>query len=576
MRGWYRAEWLALALVASSLGLVSCGEEIVQTAERVPETLAGTGGGAAAALDCLGAVPSDDLPAGAAFGEGDAADSWPLVAASYGPLEGPGLYLVARDTFRVYVNGHLVGQSASARTPIFLPLSLLPGENVIAVAVHAGAGTPAALIHLAELTRDYVSSSDWKLSASPEGDWKLPGYDDSSWDSARELGAIGGLPGCDSELSFPASTEARWIGPDAGTEGPVALRMTIRVAPIGFGEGTTGGAVAAPQIVSSWEALEALATSDTPATILLAEGVHDLRRQGAEIESVDVCPTSCPEEPGKTVYQVLPSGTCAVALEAAQRDDRGLHLGSNKTILGLGRGAAVRGVSFDLGASQNVIIRNIAVFDVNRNLLEAGDAFTLEGAMRVWLDHVTLKWVSDAFADLLAGTEQVTISHALFDGGTEGECNGRERWAMSMTDAQVTIHHSRFDQVSAHAPHAEGSMARVHLFNNVHSNSADWTVGSGCLAEVLLEGSVFENVEVVSRLSTCNDTADRGLMNAVAGSNLYRDGTVSFIGGDGTEPHDAVFIPEYDYEAEPAADAWPRVILRAGAGGPWALPVSVD
>ena len=62
--------------------------------------------------------------------------------------------------------------------------------------------------------------------------------------------------------------------------------------------------------------------------------------------------------------------------------------------------------------------------------------------------------------------------------------------------------------------------------------------------------SVFDNVDAVARLSTCSDSDERGLMNAVAGSNLYQDGSAVFAGGDGGEPHDSVFVPEYEYDVE--------------------------
>lgn len=576
-----RSRVLIILLLPASLGAPACRDEVVQTASRVPNW-APLGGGAGGAegrgpLDCGSAAAQNALPPGVAFGDGAAVESWPLIGSSYGPLEGPGLHVTARDAFRVFVNGHLVGQSEAARTPIFLPLSLLPGENVIAVSVNAEDGTPAALVALEELEQSYASASDWRVSTAPGGDWTALGYDDTGWALASEFARIGSLPGCDPAAPFPESSAPVWIGPKLGTAGPIALRRVIRVDPVGFAAGTTGGADAPPQSVSTWAELEALAASDVPATLLLDEGVHDFRRTGAEIQGVEVCPASCSEDPPRTVYQVPTAGApCASALIAAERSERVLHLGSDKTIVGLGRGAAIRGVTFDLGASHNIIVRNVALFDVNRALLEAGDAFTLSQASGVWIDHATVKWVSDAFVDAGAGTGNVTISYALFDGGTAAECNGQERWALTFTDAQATIHHSRFDQVSTHAPFADGSLASVHLFNNVYSNSADWTVGSGCLAQLLLEGSVFENVEVVSRLSTCNDTTDRGLMSAASRANLYKDGTVVFVGGDGTEPHDAVFIPEYDYELEGASEAWARVILRAGMGGPWALPLSLD
>ncbi|KYF74411.1 hypothetical protein BE17_48810 [Sorangium cellulosum] len=572
-----RSIWLlgAAALSASAWGL-SCEDQLIQTAARLPEG-AGLGGSSPALTDlaCEGDPPENELPPGAAFGEGDELSSSPLVSTSYGALEGPGLFITARDTFRVYINGDLIAASESARTPLFVPLSLLPGENVIAVSVHAAAGTPAALLHLDELERSHGSGSDWKLATAPQGDWTAPGYDDSSWTAARELGSAGDLPGCDPEARFPADTTARWIGPAPGTRGPIALRKVIRIDPSGFGEGTTGGAGATPVLVSDWTDLERLAGSDGPAVLLLAEGIHDLRRKGSEIEDVEVCPRTCSEDPEKTLYQVLAGdSTCASPLVNTTRDDRVLRFGSNKTLVGLGRGAALRGVSMDLDGSQNVILRNLALYDLNARLLEAGDAFTLTQPSRVWIDHATVTWISDAFADILAGTSAVTFSYVHFDGSTEAECGGRERWAVTMTDAEVTMHHCRFDEVSTRAPLAVGSRARVHLFNNVFSNLSDWAVGASCEGQVLLEASVLENVEAATRRSDCSDSTGLGLVLAVPGSNLYRDGSGVHLGGGGEEPADDVFTPPYAYAPERASDALPQVISRSGAGGPWALPLA--
>ncbi|WP_437592356.1 hypothetical protein [Sorangium sp. So ce1000] len=568
-----RSTWLLGAVALSASGL-SCEDRLLQTATRLPD--AGLGGGAPSLteLACEGEPPENELPPGAAFGEGDELASSPLVSASYGALEGPGLSITARDTFRVYVNGDLIAVSESARTPLFVPLSLLPGENVIAVSVHAAAGTPAALLHLDELERSHGSGSDWKLSTAPEGAWTALGYDDSSWTAAHELGSAGDLPGCDPGAPFPSNTAARWIGPALGTRGAIALRKVIRVEPIGFGEGTTGGAGATPVLVSSWADLERLARSDEPAVLLLPEGLHDFRRKGSEVVDIEVCPSACSDDPEKTVYRVLTGDdTCEVPLVGATRDDHVLHFGSNKTLVGLGRGAALPGVSMALDESQNIIVRNLALYDLNAGLLEAGDAFTLTQPSRVWIDHTTVTWISDAFADVLAGTSGVTFSYVHFDGSTEAECGGRERWATTITDAEVTMHHCRFDEVSTRAPLAIGSRARVHVFNNVFSNISDWAVGASCEGQVLLEASVFENAEAATRRSDCSDATGRGRLLAVPGTNLYRDESDVHLGGDG-EPADDVFKPPYDYAPERASDALPQVISRAGAGGPWALPLA--
>lgn len=563
--------WLTL------LVLNACGQEILHVAtwER-DEPPGGTGGDSSAAvLDCVGGTPENVLPLGAAFGEGEALEPWPFTTAGYGASQGPGLLVTARDSFRVYVNGHLTAESSDARTPVFLPVSLLPGENVIAVAVSSASGTPAALIQLDELERTYVSDGLWKLSRAPEGDWQSPGYDDSTWSQARELAAVGAVPGCDPvDVSF--NPTARWIGPSPGTTGPIALRRTVRVQPMGFGAGTTGGAGASPVVISTWEELESLADSEDPQILIFEEGTYDFRRTGDEVADQEVCPIACPNDPDKTLYQVLlGEETCPNPLATVQRNDRRLQIKSNKTILGLGRGAAVRGVTFDFQESLDIIVRNIAAYDINPGILEAGDAFSLNRPTGVWIDHATAKWVSDGLTDMREGTRGVTLSYMLFDGENEQTCDGQHRWTGQFSDTEATVHHSRFDQVSSRAPLVYGPESRVHLLNNVASNNLDWAFGSSCDAQVLVEGNTFENVVTATFRGAC-DGGGLGLMRAPAGSNLYRDDSDVHLGGDGQEPQDDVFTPPYDYEVEPPAEAWPRVVSRAGAGGPWALPLVRD
>ncbi len=65
-----------------------------------------------------------------------------LVSDAYEADAGPGLYLTARDAFRVLLNGELVVESKEARETVFVPLTLLPGDNVLSVVVAAESGTP--------------------------------------------------------------------------------------------------------------------------------------------------------------------------------------------------------------------------------------------------------------------------------------------------------------------------------------------------------------------------------------------------------------------------------------------------
>lgn len=560
----------------------SCKDDVLQTAiAPLPDDAGGTGGGGgsapSASLDCIAEAASDVLPPGAAFGEGEIVGTSPFVLTSYGALEGPGIYVAARDTFRLYVDGVLLLESGAARQALFVPLTLAPGEHSVALSVHAGSGTPAALVHVDELERAYVSSASWRVSTAPETGWQDPSFDDSGWDTATDLGAYGSLPGCDPTSSFPVSTTGHWVGGSGDTESPIALRTTIRVAAVGYAEAVTGGGAAAPTLVTDYADLEAFVTGDEPAVLLLGEGVRDFRRTGADITAGDVCPTACSDDASRFTYAALPTGqTCAEATVAHDFNERTLQVGSNKTLIGLGRGALVRGVSFDLGASQNLILRNLALYDINPEILEAGDALTLSGPVGVWLDHLTVQAISDAFIDAHPGTAGVTLSYSWFDGSNDGECGGKERWMTTFTDAEMSVHHTRFDQASTRSPMASGSLSRLHLWNSVLSNTDDWALGSACLAQVLVEGSVFANTEAATRISTCSDDTGLGLLSAADHDNDYQGGSNVFLGGAGTEPADEVFEPPYEYSLEPTGEVLDTVLSRARAGGPWALPLVID
>lgn len=577
-----RSPYFLGALLGAGI-LSSCLEDVAQTAILDPNWSATNEGGQGPdeptdlPASCLQPSESDELPPGANFGEGATLADYLFADGSYAALEGPGLFITAHDTYRIYVNGNLVAQSETAREPRFLPLSLPPGDNVIAIAVESAHETPAALVHIDELERSYSSDSDWKVSTTPEARWQEVGFDDANWTPGSVLADLGDAPGCDPESGFPESSQARWIGAPFGTKGPIALRKTISIAPLGFGASATGGDRATPLLTSTLEELLSVASSDAAKVIVIPEGHYDFRRSEADVEEEQACPVACANEPSKILHQLLTTGqTCDVELVPMQRHETIVKLGANTTLVGLGRGAYLRGLGFDFQDSENIIIRNIALYDINPSLLEAGDAFGLSAPSNVWIDHGTVKWVSDGFTDIRDGSNGITLSYMHYDGTNDAICDGQQLWTSEFTEAEVTVHHSRYDHSDTRTPYVSGSSSRVHLFNNLYANNAQWAVGSGCGAQVLLEGSTFENVAYATRLSDCAGDGELGLLRAPKGSNLYRDSSNAHSGGDGQEPHDDIFTPGYDYDLELASDAWPKVISRAGTGGPWALSIELD
>lgn len=551
-------------VVCGAALLCACGSEVAQTAYLPPSE--------AEVFDC-GAPGELVAPSDSAFGGGRSVEFSDLVLSSYGPNEGPGVYVVARDGFRFFLNGALLAESASARAPAFVPLTLLPGKNVIGVVAFTERGAPAALVQIDELTQTYATSGSWKVSSAPGAGWTEPGFDDSRFEAATDYGPLGSRPGCDPDGVFTPSSPAHWIGPAAPARA-VALRYEIDIVPTGFASVTGGSGV--PVLVTTVPELVDWLADDSPHVLLLPEGVTDLRPSADEIRQQDTCPTPCPDGNG-TVYTVLVGDeTCDVPLVSRARNDRRLKVSSNKTIVGLGRGAELPGASFELSESANVIFRNLAIYDVNREMIEAGDGIDITAADGLWVDHVTFKWLSDGFTDSRPGTRGLTVSWTRYDGVNDAACDKRHPRAAQLSDTEATIHHCLFSEVNARSPLFDHPAARAHLFNNLFSDNADFAVGAFCGAQVLVEGSKFDNVAIPTLKNDCPDASDvLGFIQAR--SNVYADSGSHRAGSTETaEPKDAeVFAPAYQYTLESAEDAAGVVSARAGAGGPWRRPLTL-
>jgi len=569
-----------LAIALAVLCSAACGTSIAQTA-KPGQTLDDGGDGSiprdGSSFQCMLSTHTTPLPSDPQWGGGDVPQSSVLVG-SYGSGEGPGVYVVSPGSFRLYVNGLLLVASTTPGQATFVPLTLLPGDNVVAVVAANDAGAPLALVHVDELEKPYVSSaSDWKVSVNPTGDWRTVGYDDRNWMPATDFGAFGTQPGCDPVRGFPSDSAAKWIGAPGGSPSTIALRTQLHIAAVGFGTGTTGGDTAAPTLAGSPRDVENALAGETPAVVLLPEGLMDLRPTGADVRQQMTCPMPC-SDPSKTAYTVV-VGTFACDQPAVTlpRNDRRILVGSNKTLVGLGRGALLRGASLLVGASNNVILRNIAIYDVNPSMIEAGDGVTIAGADHVWIDHVTYRWISDGFDDVSAGSTNITASWIHYDGRNELECSGRHVRSAEVTSSTMTFHHDWWDNSEGRAPAVDGAMAQVHLVDNLWNDNPSYALGSFCAAQVIVEEAYMENVATPTlkgdNASSCPGVL--GSIDARAGTNFYDPNVGPHRQNDVDmgEPHDAVFTPPYDKIAtDQALDVKALLRLRAGAGSRWRLP----
>jgi pectate lyase len=557
-----------VARLGTILGLlllaVGCGTDVAQTAYRPSGR---------APLDCRPATGNVTLPTDPALGGGDTRSSSPLLGGTYGPGQGPGISLVALDGFRLYQNGEFVAESTASLVPTFVPITFLPGENVITVIVSAPERAPAVLVHVDELERPYLSDASWKVSTAPVGDFRAPGYDDSGWETARDHGLAVATAGCEPPAGFVAGSLAHWIGTRDESARTAVFRLAFRIAPVGFGAATTGGEGAEPVVASDLDEFAALLESDTPAVILVPEGPLNLRRPPEDAETEQACPLPCDDGSGQTTYFAL-SGTqtCDEPLVPIVRDERHLAVGSNKTLVGLGRGALLEGAWLSTEGSENVIVRNVAIYGVNPSIIEAGDGFGIGTSSRVWLDHLTFRWIGDGFVDVSSSTG-ITLSWIRFDGRNEQACLGHHPRANELGASSATIHHCFYDHVTGRAPLANLPGSRIHLFNVVVRDNPDYAVGAGCSAEILLEGSHFEDVGFPTVRRDCSGDASLGKIYVRPDSNSYvATGPHRLSGADSAEPRDAVLPLLYDYELDPVGDARQTVPRRAGAGSHWAQP----
>ncbi|GAB1528351.1 hypothetical protein RhiTH_011545 [Rhizoctonia solani] len=94
-----------------------------------------------------------------------------------------------------------------------------------------------------------------------------------------------------------------------------------------------------------------------------------------------------------------------------------IQLGSNKTLRGKGSAGWIKGKGLRILGAANIIIQNVRFSDMNQQYVWGGDALTLHGGSKIWIDHNYFKDVGRQF--IVSGfnpTTQVTISNNYFDG----------------------------------------------------------------------------------------------------------------------------------------------------------------
>lgn len=74
-----------------------------------------------------------------------------------------------------------------------------------------------------------------------------------------------------------------------------------------------------------------------------------------------------------------------------------LQVTSDKSVVGVGRNGVIRGKGLRMaGGTNNVIVQNLEIRDLNPQYVWGGDAITLDGTSNIWIDHVKVSSSPDA------------------------------------------------------------------------------------------------------------------------------------------------------------------------------------
>ncbi|MEU3779430.1 pectate lyase [Streptomyces sp900129855] len=411
-------------------------------------------------------------------------------------------------------------------------------------------------------------------------------------------------------LGVPAHAETRDISRDtlAADDGWAA-----------YGTGTTGGAAADDAHVHTVTDRAGLVRaldggSDTPKIIKIAGTIDaNTDADGHRLDCADYATDGYALKRYLTAYDprtwgsAKPSGPQEEARQASaarQAERVVLPVGSNTTIVGLGRGAVLKGASLQVRNADNVILRNLDLRDAydcfpvwQPNTGGLGDWKTaydniwLTGATHVWVDHVTAsdKGHPDedepahfarnylrhyGLLDITGGSDLVTVSWSRFADHDKAMLIGNGDTATGdRGKLRVTLHHNQFESVVQRAPRVR--FGQVHVYDNRYvvpeGGEYRYSLGVSTESAIYAENNAFHtpgHVEAADLVKSWNGSAlhqSGTLFNGwpvdlLAIHNAYNSGSERDLTAD------VGWTPTLHQKIDSAAAADREVARGAGAG----------
>jgi pectate lyase len=231
-----------------------------------------------------------------------------------------------------------------------------------------------------------------------------------------------------------------------------------------------------------------------------------------------------------------------------------LLIGSNKTLIGVGANAGLKGKGVILqGGVSNIIIRNLSFTDINEGMVWGGDGLSIPAATKVWVDHNRFARIGRQFivlgnGDATATIDGITLSNNELDGRSawSARCTGNHYWnLLAYGNGRITIANNYLHHFDGRAPrfNSAGSGALVHIVNN-YFETGGWHAldYEGANTRVLMEGNHFRNVS----MPVLTDATGNGQLFGVYGQTSATKATCIAAIGRPCNPNIASPAPATD------------------------------
>jgi pectate lyase len=292
-----------------------------------------------------------------------------------------------------------------------------------------------------------------------------------------------------------------------------------------------------------------------------------------------------------------------VASAANQTAQIKLKVGSNTTIVGLGRHAILNGLNLHVDRADNVIIRNLTFVDAadcfpqwdptdgaNGAWNSLYDNISVTGSTHVWVDHNTFTdgdnpdsaqpryfgqpfQVHDGQLDITNGANFLTVSWNRFADHDKTMLIGSSNTStVDPGKLSVTVHHNHFSSALQRLPRVR--FGQVHVYNNYYEipDPFSYAIGVGVQSQIVAQANVFRLAPTIDPADLLFDWGGTTLTardNFLLGNRrLSRVDLIAVYNAvhDPDLGTDAGWTPTMHTRIHPA-DSVPRLVSRhAGAG----------